>query len=78
MPQVWSDSFSSVWGGQFAPPLAGGGLSHCLVLVWFPPPQITLQVVQADQSPQFPSKSFGGVLPRVVGFKLVKLWLVSK
>ena len=72
MPQVWSDSFWSVSGGQFAPPLAGDGWLHCLVLVWFPPPQLTVQVVQADQSPQFPSKKFGGLLSLVVAFKIFK------
>ena len=41
--------------GQFAPPLAGAGLSHALVLVWVPPPQSAEQVPNALQLPQTPS-----------------------
>jgi hypothetical protein len=41
---------------QFLPPLAGDGLVHVLVWVWFPFPQVTLQELHADQIDQFPSE----------------------
>ena len=37
-----------------APPLAGVGLSHTLVRVWVPPPQVLLQEEKELQDPQPP------------------------
>ncbi len=41
---------------QFLPPLAGDGFEQVLVWVWFPFPQVTLQVLHEDQIDQFPSE----------------------
>ena len=43
------------------PPVAGGGLSHFRVLVWFPPPQIDVQVDQPLHSPHSPSSGIASV-----------------
>ncbi len=43
---------------QLAPPLEGAGLLQSLVWVWFPAPQVTLQVDKELQLPQFPSIMF--------------------
>jgi hypothetical protein len=42
--------------GHVAPPLEGGGLLHKRDLVCVPGPQVTLQVDQLPQAPQFPAK----------------------
>jgi hypothetical protein len=39
---------------QSAPPFSAAGLLQRRLLVWLPPPQVLLQVDQADQSPQLP------------------------
>ena len=48
----------SVWVASpehWAPPFAGTGLLHSLVLVLFPPPQVALQEEKELQVPQPPS-----------------------
>ncbi len=42
---------------QATPPDEGAGLLHARDLVWVPPPQVTLQLAQAVQDPQFPSET---------------------
>jgi hypothetical protein len=42
---------------QVVPPLEGEGLLQSLVLNWFPPPHVVLQVPQELQAPQFPSET---------------------
>jgi hypothetical protein len=42
---------------QIKPPFEGAGESQFRVLVWVPPPQVTLQVAKGVQDPQFPSKN---------------------
>ena len=46
---------------QSSPPNAGTGLSHDLVRVISPPPQITGQSENVDHSPQFPSMAAGSM-----------------
>jgi hypothetical protein len=41
---------------QSAPPFEGGGLLQSLVLVLFPPPQVTVQLEKAPQFPHCPSE----------------------
>lgn len=41
------------------PPLDGGGLVQVRVLVWVPPPHVTVQEPQALQSDQPPSTEIG-------------------
>ena len=50
------------------PPLAGAGLSHSLVLLSVPPPQVTLQ----DHAPHVPHMPSTGPMERKV-FKKVKI-----
>ena len=45
-------SWSSPW--QSSPPYCGAGESHCLLLVWFPSPQILSQSLHSVHSPQLP------------------------
>ncbi len=49
-------AFSELDPGQAAPPLDGAGLLQSLVWDWVPPPQVTVQVENELQAPQFPSK----------------------
>jgi len=39
------------------PPFEGEGESQFRVLVWVPPPHVTLQVAKGVQDPHFPSKN---------------------
>ena len=41
---------------QYIPPSEGVGVSHCLILVSVPPPQVRVQTAHELQLPQPPSK----------------------
>jgi len=47
------------------PPFEGAGESQFRVLIWVPPPQVTLHAAKAVQDPQFPSES---------GTRFINIW----
>ena len=51
---VLQEPLSTAEPGQVSPPFDGTGLSHTLVLVFIPPPQVTEQEAQLPHGPQFP------------------------
>ena len=62
---------------QLWPPCAGIGLSHNRTLIWSPIPQVTGQVLQLPQSPQFPStiQKRRGKLRRISKLLIIKYFL---
>lgn len=46
---------------QLCPPLEGAGLVHDLILIWVPPPQVSLQLVHDDHNAQEPSTKSSSV-----------------